>query len=82
MLRLFALVVSLATALTASTAAYAIGDKPPKDQQLERFLRLPIVEQNRIREEANEFRQLPQKEKDELCRKFEEEHGYVPPRCE
>ncbi len=79
-IRLVAL-CSIALGTTATDVA-AISEEPPVDQQLERFMRLPMVEQKRIREEAHEFRQLPQEEKDELCRKFYSEHGYLPPRCE
>lgn len=79
--RHFTLLLALVAVSTSAIEAQAIGDEPAKEQ-LERFLRLPMVEQKRIREEANEFRQLPQEEKDELCRKFHKEHGYIPPRCE
>lgn len=82
MKRLSRFLLGLVAAAGWALEAQGLGDDPSKDQRLERFLRLPLVEQNRIREEANEFRQLPQAEKDELCRKFEKEHGYVPPRCE
>ncbi|MDH3637150.1 MAG: hypothetical protein OES09_01630 [Gammaproteobacteria bacterium] len=82
MKRIFGIVLGLGVLSAPAIEAWSIGDEPVNDQRLERFLRLPMVEQKRIREEANEFRQLPQEEKDELCRKFEKEHGYLPPRCE
>lgn len=59
----------------------AISDEASLDERLKKFELLPLNEQQRIREEAEQFRKLTEEEKKALCRKFKEEHGYLPPRC-
>lgn len=59
---------------------------PPETRQRmtedwQRFQQLPPEDRQRIQQRARQFRQAPPDERFEMCAKFRQEHGYLPPRC-